>query len=90
VGIKTHTFRGVRHDITDITFTEEVDGLCIQPNYPKGEIILFTNRAPKIFLESAIHEALHALNWSIPEDVVLERAQELARWLWRLGYRRET
>ena len=86
MAIKTHTFRG---QAFDVTFTEDVDGLCVKPNHPKGEVLLFTERPPKQFLESAIHEAMHAMNWSIPEDVILERAHELARWLWRLGYRRE-
>ena len=70
-----------RHD-------EDLDGLCVKPNSPKGEILLWTKRPPQAFLESALHEAMHALNWHITEDVIGERARELSRWLWRLGYRR--
>lgn len=83
--LKTHSFRGKRYDIT---LTGEVDGLCVQPASKRGEIILRTDLAPRVFLETAIHEAMHALNWAIPEAVVEERARELSRWLWRLGYRR--
>ena len=54
----------------------------------RGEIILRTDLAPRVFLETGIHEAMHALNWAIPEAIVEERARELSRWLWRLGYRR--
>ena len=87
IKMRSHTFRGKRFDVT---FTEDVDGLCVTQNNRRGEVLLFTERPPKVFLESAIHEAMHAMNWSISEDVIAERARDLARFLWRLGYRRQT
>ena len=85
--LKSHTFRGKRWDLTFVD--GEVDGLCVQPKPRRGEIILFEGRTPKAFLEAAIHESMHALNWSIPEKVIEERAHEITNLLWRLGYRRE-
>ena len=86
IKMRSHTFRGERFDVT---FTEDIDGLCVAQHNRRGEVLLFTERPPKVFLETALHEALHAMNWSIPEAVIKERAAELARWLWRLGYRRQ-
>jgi len=86
VKIKTHTFRGKKHDVT---FTEAVDGLYVKPNCPMGEIILFVNQSPKAFLEAAVHEAMHALNPTIPEKEITLRAHDVACLLWRLGYRRK-
>ncbi len=84
--IKSHTFRGKKFDVT---FVDEVDGMCVRRENRRGEVLLWSGRPPKVFMEAAIHEALHAMNWAIPEAVIDERARELARWLWRLGYRKQ-
>ena len=38
-------------------------------------------------LETLIHEALHAADWSKDEDYVETDAKDLTRWLWRCGVR---
>jgi hypothetical protein len=38
-------------------------------------------------LVTAIHEALHAENWSKDEDTVDRVSKEIGTFLWRLGYR---
>ncbi len=86
MAIKTHTFRG---KVFDVSFEGSTEGYCVAAHQKRGEVVLCEERPPKQFLETAIHEAMHALNWSIGEPIIEERARELARWLWRLGYRRE-
>lgn len=36
----------------------------------------------------ALHEATHATDFNLDESVVIERAADMTRWLWRLGYRK--
>lgn len=38
-------------------------------------------------LDTIIHEALHVGCWDLDEEVVEEVATDIARLLWRLGYR---
>ena len=38
-------------------------------------------------LEVIIHELLHAAHWDLDESAVEETAEDLARVLWKLGYR---
>lgn len=38
-------------------------------------------------LDTEIHEALHACLWDLDEHAVNESASDIARFLWRLGYR---
>lgn len=40
-------------------------------------------------METMVHEALHAAHWQIDEEYVHETAADIARILWRLGYRRQ-
>jgi len=43
----------------------------------------------QIGLETAIHEALHACSWRSQEQTVERTAKDIARFIWRLGYRRK-
>jgi len=54
---------------------------------PRG-IYVDPELSPKSFLETAIHEAMHAEDKDITEAVINRRASSMARWLWRLWYRR--
>ena len=44
---------------------------------------------PEEELCTAIHEALHACMWWLDEEYVDDISRCLARFLWRLGYRKE-
>ena len=39
-------------------------------------------------LACLVHESLHAANWTLDEDWVDQTARDIARLLWRFGYRR--
>ena len=41
-------------------------------------------------LEVIIHELLHGCHWDLDEVAITETAEELARVLYRLGYRKTT
>lgn len=39
-------------------------------------------------MEVFIHEALHACIWDLDEETVYSTAEDISKFLWRLGYRR--
>jgi len=84
--IKTATFNKVNYEI-DIS--GPLDGVC---NSPKGSNSVLRICVPLESckgLETAIHESLHACFWAKTEDKVEQTAKDIARFLWRLGYRLE-
>ena len=83
--IKSHTFRGLRYLIH---IDCKLDGWAEVPGVEQRGIYVDPELSPKLFLETAIHEALHAEDKDITEAVINRRAKSLSRWLWRLGYRR--
>ena len=88
IKMRSHRFRKIKYRIsTDCV----VDGYAEVPGPRKPrEIYVNTGLAPKIFLEKAIHEAMHAEDPTIKSEQVIDRrAKSMARWLWRLGYRRQ-
>lgn len=90
--VHTHTFNGTKYSICEIT---EIGGLC---DYEGRELTILRGNNIKA-LGSALEEGLHALD--IPDrylhkpdkDVEIgqscSKVDDLARFLWRLGYRRE-
>ena len=63
------------------------DGICIES--PHVMKIRRTLSGRKL-LETVVHEMLHAEHWQIDEEYVERTAADIARLLWRLGYRRES
>lgn len=82
--IRTHTFRGVKYGVD--LHQKPYKGLCIAPE-TTAEITIMRPLATRMGLNVAIHEAVHALCPEVKECDVNDLANELARWLWRLGYR---
>ena len=82
--MKSHTFRGLRYRI-DIS---DLDGYCEIPGRDPRTLHLRASQTPLQFLEAAVHEAMHAEDPDVPERVIERRGRSMARWLWRLGYRR--
>ena len=89
--VRTHTFNGTKYGICEIT---EIGGLC---DLEGQELTILRGNNIKA-LGSALEEGLHALN--IPDrflhkpDKEVEIGQstskvdDVARFLWRLGYRK--
>ena len=63
------------------------DGQC---DYHGRSIIVRKSLRGERQLEVLIHELLHGCHWDLDEQAVTETAEDLARVLWRLGYRRTT
>jgi len=86
VKVKTATFNGVNFDVE---ICEPLDGTCDYPRSSKPAIRTMTPYRTCLELETIIHESLHAENWAVTEEVTTRSAHEIARLLWRLGYRRK-
>lgn len=85
--VKTHKFSS---GVFDISYMD-TEGLCCPANTKtvRGEIIVRTDLSPKGELECWTHEALHAEFPAMSEDRVTEAGHNIARLLWRLGYRKK-
>ncbi len=72
----------------DLRFTNlQGHGQCDGPHIPNKEIRIRSNLKGEERLDTLIHEMLHAAMWSIDEEVIHAAASDIARVLWRLGYR---
>jgi hypothetical protein len=60
------------------------DGACCMST---REIKVRTSLRGERRLEVVIHELLHGCHWDLDEAAIEETAEDLARVLWRLGYR---
>jgi len=62
-------------------------GECDPPNKPHKEIRIAAEMHGEERLEVLIHEMLHAAYWDLDESAIEGAAADVARVLWRLGYR---
>lgn len=85
--MKSHTFRGKRYKIMlDYVMQGFVhDGSTRDSS---RYIYIAANLQPKEHLRVALHEAMHAENPEMSEQMVESQSSEMANFLWRLGYRR--
>jgi hypothetical protein len=82
---KTHTFNGVKYDL----MFGEMDGMCERegPGAPNWVVAMEPDDSSR-FLETVIHESLHACCYAKTEELVTRSAKDITRLLRRLGYRR--
>ncbi len=66
---------------------EGTRGDCDDPTTKNKTIRIANNLPPIEQLEVVIHEALHASDWFKDEEWIEEVAVDIARLLWRLGWR---
>lgn len=70
---------------------KKVDGLCSDPNEKDKTIWIDSRLKGEEELDTLIHEMLHACDlWRTCEEHVTQQASDMARALWRLGYRRKS
>lgn len=62
-------------------------GECDSPEKPSKEIRVDSRLTGEERLEVVIHEVIHAALWHLDEEYVEATARDLARILWRLGYK---
>lgn len=65
------------------------DGSCDAPTDCRKEIKIRCGLSPQDEFETLIHEMLHACTWPLDESHVTQTAHDIARALWRIGYRKE-
>jgi hypothetical protein len=66
----------------------DCDGLCDKPTDKGKRILVYDKLSEEETLETVVHEVLHAADWWKDEEWIEHAANDLARILWRLGYRR--
>lgn len=65
-------------------------GECDHPQQQAKEIRILKSLRGVDLLEIYIHEMIHASGWHIDEEYVALFAADMARELWKLGYRNST
>lgn len=65
------------------------DGHCDHPDEPGRKIVVHSGLKDLKELEILTHEMLHAAFWDIDEDVIDGVGTDIAKVLWRLGYRKQ-
>lgn len=68
--------------------SKQTDGDCDPPDTKNKKLRVYHGLTGCRELEVNIHEAMHACLWDLDEDAVDETSTDLARYLWRLGYRK--
>lgn len=85
--MKFHSFRGKRWRIERKGIKGRW-GECENPEIKDKRLIIpKAKHGPKILLEVAIHEALHACMWDLNEEPIFDSARDIAKFLWKLGFR---
>ena len=82
--MKTHVFNGRKYDIN---IMGTIDGITDVPRSTILSLVICTDLETKRGLETAIHESMHACNYMKREESVKQAAKDIARFLWRLGFR---
>ena len=82
----------IRRKFWELVYEELPDdewGSCDPPEF-KGKKVKISTKVPKgeTELDTIIHEVMHACYFDLAEEAVDESASDLARILWRLGYRK--
>jgi len=88
--VRTHSFRGRRYNIRfdRSTLKRKELGICDAPTAGKNKTIVIRPNLPgRDRLDTIVHEALHACYWDMDEVAIDEAATDIAKLLWRLGYR---
>lgn len=65
-----------------------LDGWCDPPTQTRKAIYIDSRLNGERELDVLIHEMLHACDWAKDEEYIAEQASDMARVLWKLGYRR--
>ncbi len=86
--LRSHTFRGKRWRVRFQAIKDKI-GDIDSPNEPDKLLRLCPKTRGLEQMTAAIHEGLHACFWDIDEESIEPSAEDIAKFLWRLGYRKE-
>lgn len=65
-----------------------VDGWCDDPSRPRKSILIDSRLSGQRELDVLLHEMMHACDWAKDEEFITRQATDIAKVLWKLGYRR--
>jgi hypothetical protein len=82
------TLRGKRYKVRRCRMPTDALGWCDPPDHPGKEIRICHTLKGEKELDVTIHELLHACFWDMDETAINDSATDIARVLWRMGYRR--
>lgn len=68
---------------------QDARGMCDAPTAIGKRIRVLERLRGQDRLSVLIHELLHACYWDMDEEAIHHPAEDIARILWRLGYRAE-
>jgi hypothetical protein len=85
---KQITLRNKRYLLKQVPYMGDAIGHCSDPSDVNKTIRLKSGLKGEEELEVLIHEMLHACFWDIAEESIDEAGVDIARVLWRLGYRK--
>ena len=63
-------------------------GICEAPHVPGKAMDIPLHGGTIKDLDTILHESLHAALWDLDEEAVYDTAKDMARILWRLGWRK--
>ncbi len=84
--VHSHTFREKSYEIHWRRLHRR-HGLCDPPSWPAKRLYIDPALDEDEFLQTAIHEALHACYWDLDEDAIDDGARDLSKFLRRIGFR---
>ena len=82
------TIRKKRYTLRWVPRLKDKRGDCDPPHGQGKTIRIEMGQDEHLEFDTLIHEFLHAGLWDIDEEAVEQLATDMARTLWKLGYRR--
>ena len=83
----THVFRGRRYTVEGKR-QRRMSGYCDDPRSSDRIINIPIEGTTKDNLSTIVHESLHACLWDMSEDAVEDTADSIAKFLWKLNWRK--
>ena len=83
------TLLGKRYAFKRVPYLGDAYGTCDPTDKKNKTIRVLSNLRGEKELSIIIHEALHALDWSKDEEWIVAAANDLAKMLYKLEYRKQ-
>jgi len=85
------TVRGKRWELVFEKIKESKDhvGYCESPKQKNKKIVIHSSLSEQETLRVVCHELMHAAHWDLDEEAIDTASADIARVLWKLGYRRQ-
>ena len=81
------TIRGKRWNLQFRKLRDGSLGKCDSPEATNKKIVVNPNQSGVDVLGTLIHEMMHAAHWDLDEEAIDTTSVDIARVLWKLGYR---